>query len=171
MVVSRLWTRVAGVGCQPVPRDRVSCSASSASDGVSMDAHAAVVAHSPDCEPGDRHSECHITLVCPGVTDDCRCWWECGTCQAATADMDADDLDAFDDNLDESGEAHGVEHQRIDGMWMVPTDVCISQEMDSDAHELTFALPDGTYPVSFESDEGFLTVQIVQATNGATNGQ
>lgn len=59
-------------------------------------------------------------LECPVVTHRCRAWQICEPCSAL--DMDSE---AWDE-LEQDGEAHGVEHQDIGGDWYTPTEDCLA---------------------------------------------
>lgn len=56
----------------------------------------------------DCHDDCTAEIICPGVTDACRTWWECGTCIDARRGMDDQQLEDHDELLWEAGAAHGV---------------------------------------------------------------
>lgn len=123
--------------------------------------HTVTIKHDPESHEVDCHDECTATLTCSGVTDNCRCWWECDTCREASR-VDGDDADEYADRLDEYSEAHGVEHQHIDGMWMVPTDRCLGAEMESDVGYLVDALSDGDHPVELDCEDGFVYVRVIE---------
>lgn len=122
--------------------------------------HTVTIKHDPASHAcGDRcHDECTAEVSCSGVTSRCRCWWECEVCREAMQGLDTDTLADFEERLDEEGESHGQEHQRIDGMWMTPTGQCLTQAIETDAYDLLFSLPDGAYPVAIDCDEGFVYV-------------
>lgn len=90
------------------------------------------------------------SIECPGVTNDCRSWEPCGA--ACPRPM----TDEQNDRLYEDGESHGVEHQRIQGEWMVPTERCFVahfEDLWEPARDL--GLPPGRWPVTFTvEDEG-----------------
>lgn len=132
-----------------------------------MGAHVVMIKHDPESHEYDCHDECTASLTCPCVDDACRCWFECATCRDATRDMDGGALDEFDDRLYEEGEAHGVEHQRIDGMWMTPTDRCIGHELETNASELIYDLPDGEHPVDLDCDDGFVYITPIRPAKEA----
>lgn len=126
--------------------------------------HVVTIKHDAESHEYDCHDDCTATLTCPGVTDSCRCWWECTACWDARKGLDADALDEYDDRLSEEGEAHGVEHQHIDGMWMTPTDRCLTSSLDTDADELVDALPDGDHLVDLDCQDGFVYVTAIKPT-------
>jgi hypothetical protein len=129
--------------------------------------HIVTIKHDPESHAFDCHDECTAALSCPGVIDSCRCWMECTTCHDTCRDMSSDALDDFDDRLHEEGEAHGIEHQHIDGMWMTPSERCITQELEHDADYLVSDLPDGEHSVDLDCDEGFVYVTPATATKDA----
>ena len=112
------------------------------------------------------HDECTADLQCSGVTDACRCWWECDTCREAMRGLDVDALADFEENLDTEGEAHGKEHQRIDGMWMTPTAQCLTQALETDAYDLVHTLPEGEHSVDIDCDEGYVYITPVKTKEG-----
>lgn len=122
--------------------------------------HLLRVKHDATSHEFDCHDECVAEVVCPGVTADCRTWWSCTECDRATAAMSADEVAEYDDDLSESGEAHGVQHQRIDGMWMTPGHTCLAYSLENDADEVAFhsgeALPDGEHAVDLDCSDGFV---------------
>lgn len=100
-------------------------------------------------------------VECPGLSDGCRAWQVCGPCSARVATDEA-----FDDELVEEGEAHGVEHQRLMGEWMVPTQACLVVTHDYlwDAANWITRAP-GRYPVvaTFEDDGEFLVLELAES--------
>lgn len=137
--------------------------------------HLLRIVHDPEShELEDCHDGCKAEVVCPGVTDSCRVWWECDPCAVQRDAMSAASRDEYDVRLDESGEAHGVDHQWIDGMWMTPGTTCIAYAMDTDADEFVDELAAGDYPVDLDCDEGFVRLlrihQIKTSTGGDTHG-
>ena len=127
--------------------------------------HTMTIHHDAESHAYDCHDDCTVTLACSGVTDACRCWWECTTCHDASQEMDTAELDDFNDHLHEAGEAHGVEHQHIDGKWMTPTVSCITQMLDHDASYLVGDLPEGTHEVDLDCDEGFVHVMVLDGAS------
>ena len=123
--------------------------------------HILTITHNAESHEYDCHDDCTATLTCPGVTDSCRCWWECATCHEVTKSMDDDVLDEYDDQRAEAGEAHGVEHQHIDCMWMTPTDRCITQDLEHDAFEWISVLSEGAHEVDLDCEEGFITIRMI----------
>lgn len=124
-------------------------------------AHVVRITHDPESHTiEDCHDDCAADLICNGVTDACRVWRECARCRAVLGRVDEHGRDLYDDRLYERGEAHGAEHQRLDGMWMTPTDECIGSACDEhDAYYLVAELPEGDYPVSLDWEEGYVTVR------------
>lgn len=116
--------------------------------------HTVVIKHDPAShEFEDCHDECTATLACPGVTDSCRVWWECTTCREARSKLDGDALGDFDENLHYTGEAHGNDHQWINGVWMTPGGGCYALELESDAADLVWTLPEGEHLVDIDSGD------------------
>jgi len=121
--------------------------------------HTVTIKHDPEShEIEGCHDDCEAIVQCTGVTDECRTWWECTICRDTYHGLDEDGRDQFDEDLYETEVAHGVEHKRIDGMWMTPSNACLSRTLDNDAGELAYTLPDGEHPVDIDCDEGFVTV-------------
>lgn len=81
-------------------------------------------------------------VECPGVTESCRAWRECGCPESAS------------DDFWDIAEAHGVEHARIDGVWMVRSDRCFVVTAD-DMHEAAqdLGLPEGRWPIRFTVED------------------
>lgn len=104
------------------------------------------------------HDDCEADVICPGVTDTCRAWWECGDCLKASRNLSGEALENFDEQLYDQGEAHGKDHQRIDGMWMTPTTECISSAMKHNGGDFIDQLPDGDHPCDLDCEEGFVYV-------------
>lgn len=125
-----------------------------------MTNHTATITHDPESHAYGEgcHDECTAQVTCSGVTDACRCWWECDTCREAMSGLDQDALADFEERLEDEGSAHGKEHQRIDGMWMTPSTQCLTQAMETDAYDLVFRLPDGQHPVDIDCDEGYVYI-------------
>lgn len=127
------------------------------------EAHTVTIKHDPEShEIEDCHDDCEATINCPGVLDSCRAWWECQQCRDEAETLSGEALDDREERLYDEEEAHGVEHQRIDGRWMTPTDRCIGIEFETDANDLVWSLPDGTFPVDLECDEGFVYVHLIR---------
>jgi hypothetical protein len=113
--------------------------------------HVLAITAKPD--PGDGvHPS--FTIECPGVTDACRCWWECTTCKAA----DIRHLEDIGDDV-----AHGVRHEHVgDNGWSTPSDDCllqISEYTPDVVHDLVYGLnlEVGRYPiVKFLFEDGVL---------------
>ena len=122
--------------------------------------HTLTIRHDPESHAYDCHDDCTATLTCHGVTDSCRCWYECDACRDVKKGMDDAALDEYDERLWDEGVAHGVEHQHINGMWMTPTDFCLTREMETDAAEHVSDLSDGDYPVELDCDEDFVYVSL-----------
>ena len=136
----------------------------SANEGL----HVVRIKHDPESHEYDCHDDCAAEVICPGVTNACRTWWECNRCRAVLRRVDAHGADLYDDRLSERGEAHGVDHEHIDGMWMTPSDQCLSTACDEhDAGELVSVLPDGDHPVDLDWEEGFLMVRLIGPTPAA----
>lgn len=133
-----------------------------------MGEHMVRVTHDAESHEYDCHDDCKVQIICTGVTDACRTWWECPVCQDARAALDGDDLDDFDEALHEAGEVHGIDHQWIDGMWMTPSEDCLGSNMlDNDAHDLVDELATGDHPVDLTCDDGFVYVRpIGQVSRG-----
>lgn len=129
--------------------------------------HTVTIKHDPESHEFDCHDDCTASLTCFGVTDACRCWWECDACREATAGMTDEQRDDYDEQLWDTSEAHGVEHQHIDGMWMTESNDCLTQALDSDAGYLVDTLPDGEHPVDIDCQEGFVYVHALAADGTA----
>lgn len=127
-----------------------------------MSTHIVRITHDPESHAAaeDCHDDCTAEVICPGVTEACRCWWECGTCRDVRVGMSTAERAENDDRLLDDGEAHGVDHLWIDGMWMTPGTSCISAAMDTDADQLVDRLPTGDHPVDLECEEGFVYVRV-----------
>lgn len=125
--------------------------------------HVVTIEHDSKSHEYDCHEHCTASLSCPGVADHCRCWLECTVCRDAAQGMDAEAMDEYDEALYRDGDAHGEEHQRIDGMWMTPTDRCLSQELDTDASELVGVLAEGDHPVDIQCEEDFVYVTAIRS--------
>lgn len=123
--------------------------------------HVVTIKHDAESHVYHCHDDCTAVVTCPGVTNACRCWLECTTCRDATAGLDDEARGDYDERLYDQQEAHGEEHQRIDGMWMTPTDHCLSQELDTDADELVYTLDEGEHPVDVNCEESFVYVRPV----------
>lgn len=93
------------------------------------------------------------SIECPGVTNACRAWVDCPKFGK----------ECDDDLLDEDNVAHGVEHQWIDGDWMIPTEECLVAVHDhlDDALDTYSPVP-GRYPVDHDFGDGselYLTIR------------
>lgn len=101
-------------------------------------------------------------LECPGVSDWCREWRPCEPCSKRAAE-DED----FDEQLYDAEEAHGVDHQKIQGEWMTPTERCLARHHDglSDSGEEIARTP-GRYPVyvTFEDDGEYLLLEPAEVS-------
>lgn len=125
--------------------------------------HVVRIKHDPESHEYDCHDDCTAEVICNGVTDLCRTWWECSTCRTLLDGMDSLERADYLETLDEEDEAHGEDHQHIDGMWMTPTNRCLSvMREEDDAAELIHSLPDGDFPVSLDWDEGYLLVRQIR---------
>lgn len=116
----------------------------------SYDGHVLVV--EVDAAPGEI-PEWDFTVECPGATDQCRSWEECGV-SSCSAYGGADSL--YDNDMRE----HGQEHQYINDVWMVRTDRCHLNFDPSEAAEravVRLGLGSGRYAVtSWDFDDGVL---------------
>lgn len=117
-----------------------------------MISHVLRITVDPD-NPDDRCAE----VICPGVTDACRTWWEC-----TTEDHEYDHrkyADLGEAILDGHTSYHGVEHRYIDNMLMTPSAQCFGQALDGAveaAHDEAAGRAPGDYPcdVVYEGDGG-----------------
>lgn len=104
-------------------------------------------------------------LECPGVSDWCREWRRCNPCTKRAAE----DV-GFDDELIYEEGAHGVEHRRIQGDWMVPTDRCLAKNHDglSDSAGDVTEEP-GRYPVyvTFEDEGEYLHLELASPAHSS----
>lgn len=127
-------------------------------DDLTAEEQAEYDAEAPeDRKVWDRDRLCAV-VECAGVTDSCRTWWECETCENHT-DLIEDVYEFGDDRP----MLHGVEHQVVDGMWCRWSDQCVTDTMDSDADEVAvYALDSapGRYPVDIEAEEGYVNVLL-----------
>lgn len=113
-----------------------------------------VLVITPDSDgPDDNEPYYSYAVECPGVTDDCRAWKGCEVCPREMTDEQDDDL--WDD-----GEAHGEEHRKIQGEWMVPTASCFVAGFDELYESARYLdLPAGRWPVAFTvEDDGELLI-------------
>jgi hypothetical protein len=86
------------------------------------------------------------SVTCPGVTDECRCWWECMDCNR--------DPEARDALANGDGMAHGVEHRLMAAGWSTWSDQCaISwvEEVGTAVQELEPA--PGSYEIEVDWDD------------------
>ena len=128
--------------------------------------HIVRVQHDPESHEYDCHDDCTARVICNGVTDACRVWWECERCQEVLARLDSSGKDEYHERLHERGEAHGRDHEHINGVWMTPGHQCLSVACEEDdALDLVPQLPDGDYPVSIDWEEGYLMVRLVPSEN------
>lgn len=100
---------------------------------------------------GDRRT---ITIECPGVTSACEGWEECRK-------------DHDEDELEETGEAHGVDHQTFWFGWGVETGQCALAAFPDAWIDSTSDLADverlgaGRYPIDWDWDEEYCTVSLI----------
>lgn len=103
------------------------------------------------------------SLECPGVSDWCREWRTCDPCTKRAAEDDG-----FNDELHEEEGAHDVEHRKLHGDWMVPTERCLARLHDGlgDSAEEVSTKP-GRYPVfvTFEDGGDYLLLEPAEATS------
>lgn len=95
----------------------------------------------PECEDDIEWEVRHLEN-----TQRCVIWFPCKKC----SEWEERKLSArYDLNLTDDVVYHGVEHQVIEGEWMVPTDYCGLQEGDSCdwVHDIYRERGPGTYPV------------------------
>jgi hypothetical protein len=122
--------------------------------------HKLLVSRDPDDADGVVGS-----VVCSGVTDACRTWWEC----REEHDWNRVEFERFTDAVDEGDDMHhGVEHRVIDYVVMVPSVQCLAHTMNSgldSAHEAAQGLEPGEYPcdVTYEGDEMVLVSVVRKA--------
>lgn len=103
-------------------------------------------------------------IECPGVTDECRLYEECGACKECRASSGA----AFDSA--ESGVLHGVKHLHIDDAWMGATDRCYVASLDclSETAGYLNLLP-GRHPVTFDYvGDGWMDLHPVEAAEATS---
>ena len=130
--------------------------------------HVVRIKHDPEShEIEDCHDDCTAEVICLGTTDACRTWWECRRCMRVLSRVDQAGAFEYDDRVDErGGVAHGVDHQRIDGMWMTPSETCLSRAAeDDDSYDLIYDLADGDHPVTIDYEEGYLSVLLRDTSN------
>ncbi len=130
--------------------------------------HLLRIVHDAESHEYDCHDGCEADVICPGVVDSCRTWWECDTCRIARRAMTLDQLEDHDEQLYAAGEAHGVDHQRIDGVWMTPGTTCLAYSLESNAGDFVDELPDGDHMVDLDYDDGYVHLHLINtATEGA----
>ena len=122
--------------------------------------HVVRIKHDPESHAEDCHDDCRAEVICLGVTDACRTWWECGRCMKVLNRLNDAGALEYDERVDERGGlAHGVDHQRIDGMWMTLSEMCLSRAAEEDdAYYLIPDCADGDHPVTIDYEEGYLSV-------------
>lgn len=125
-----------------------------------MSEHVLRIKHDPEShELEDCHDDCTAEVVCAGVTDACRTWWECDRCRAVLRRVSDAAAEEYDERIHERGTAHRQEHQHIDGMWMTPSNQCLSTACDEhNGHDFVSELPAGDHPVTLDWEEGYVTV-------------
>lgn len=104
----------------------------------------------PEMEDYYADPDRNYSIECPGITaGGCEGWEECSTC------MDAELSDEEEEEREETGIAHGVEHQTMWFGWGVATGTCslhaFSDAWMDSASDLN--LPPGRYPVDFDWNE------------------
>jgi hypothetical protein len=104
-------------------------------------------------DPDDEESV-EARVECPGVSSNCRAWFEC---EASVCLVHPDRYDC------EPMTSHGQVHQRIDGQWMVPTEKCLTGWHDDAATDLAHDLGVGRHPVDVEWDDGLYLHPISEA--------
>jgi hypothetical protein len=107
----------------------------------------------------DDEDSVDYEVECPGISDDCRAWRVCTPCSSRAATDDQ-----FNDELYDEEEMHGVEHQRLMGEWMVPTEACLVVTHDYLWDSASYVTREpGRYPVvaTFEDDGEFLVLDRV----------
>jgi len=110
-------------------------------------------------------------VECPGLTDWCVSWEVCPACERKPDD---------DDELEQTGEAHGARHRRTSEGWSVMSGECFYATGDytSDAVQDLDLTEPGRYPVRCAVEDEFYPVfrlageaDAMKATReGATNG-
>lgn len=96
----------------------------------------------------------HIGMECPGVTSACEGWIECRE-------------EHDEDELDETSESHGVEHQHFWFGWAVATGHCsllgfYDAWTDSASDVADYEqLGAGRYPIDFDWDEDYVTISLL----------
>jgi hypothetical protein len=111
--------------------------------------------------PDDRE-EHSGEVVCAGVTGNCRAWFECREEHEFDTDLYETVGDAYYDDVTVW---HGVEHQRIDGDLMTPSEQCIGVALDGswdEANEQARAYAPGDYPcdLTYEGD-GEVRIEVL----------
>jgi hypothetical protein len=113
-----------------------------------------------DCEgcaeAGEQECSCYpqqfdVKVDCPGVVDSCRAWEECMECNALDLDSDAHE------ELEQTGVAHGQEHQTLECGWATRTEDCILAVHDELRDIVDDSFPGdvkpGVYQVRIISDD------------------
>jgi hypothetical protein len=94
-------------------------------------------------DPDDPEGGYTYVVECPGVTDACRMWVECG-------------YNHSDDDLYEDETAHGERHQMIGDIgWCVSTDACFIVGNDY-LHDAAEGIAPGRWLVDHDYDDGQL---------------
>jgi hypothetical protein len=103
-----------------------------------------------------------LTIECPGVSAGrCNLWQECETCERALVAFgdDTDARDNYRDALDETGEAHGEEHQTFGGVPCVESAGCFVIEamgwgsLDDDLWDIAHAKGPGRFRIDWDGGD------------------
>lgn len=99
----------------------------------------------------------NITMECPGVTSACEGWIECRE----------DHPD--EDELEETGEAHGVEHQMFQFGWAVATGQCsllaFPDSWVDSASDAADGLGAGRYPIDSHWEDEYTEIIVLTDEN------
>ena len=143
-------------------------------DDLNPDEQAEYDAETPEDRKVWDRDRMQVAIECSGVTRSCRTWWECRKpCDDERARLGLDP-DSYDEHLWEFGEAHGVEHERINGEWMTPSDppTCIGHTLDNayeSAQEVAAFDLDckpGRYQIDLDTDDFGVTVRLATPPEG-----
>jgi hypothetical protein len=142
------------------------------------DVHTLVITKSAEQIEDSGLTGYDFEVICHGVDDACRAWWECGPgCPARSGNTD----ELYDNDM----QLHGAEHRYIQDAWMVATDDCLLADHPDAMPDAVLALllrerlDPGLYLVGHDfnyPDDGDICLDLVGSSQGAistgtTSGQ
>lgn len=101
----------------------------------------------PTCMECESPPSFAASIECPGIVEGgCASWLECSTCRDQGYDVE---------QIDETGMAHGIEHEIIGGLPMVPDEGCYVQHLmdwngTDDAHDIGLDHGPGRYEIDWD---------------------